>query len=93
MKSRPSVSFFKIFFKFIYGGLGLPLVVASRDYSLVMIRRLLIAAASLVAEYGTVERVLSSRGAWAQVLLGMWDLPGPVIEPVSPTLAGRVLNH
>ena len=53
----------------------------------------LIAAASLVAEYGTVERVLSSRGAWAQVLLGMWDLPGPVIEPVSPTLAGRVLNH
>ena len=59
----------------------LPLVVASRDYSLVVIRRLLIAAASLVAEYGTVERVLSSRGAWAQVLLGMWDLSGPDRSP------------
>ena len=30
---------------------------------------------------------LSSRGAWAQPLCGMWDLPGPGIEPVSPALA------
>ena len=50
MKSRPSVSFFKNFFKFIYGGLGLPLVVASRDYSLASVHGLLIAAASPLAE-------------------------------------------
>ena len=32
---------------------------------------------------------LSSCGAWAQLLCGMWDPPGPGIEPVSPALAGR----
>ena len=26
---------------------------------------------------------------WALLLLSMWDLPGPVIEPVSPALADR----
>ena len=29
-----------------------------------------------------------SHGAWAQLPHGMWDLPGPGIEPVSPALAG-----
>ena len=33
---------------------------------------------------------LSSRGAWAQPLCGMWDLPGPGIEPVIPALAGEL---
>ena len=32
---------------------------------------------------------LSGRGAWAQVLCGMWDPPGSGIELVSPVLAGR----
>ena len=31
---------------------------------------------------------LSSCGAWAQLPHGMWDPPGPEIEPVSPALAG-----
>ena len=35
-----------------------------------------------------LERRLSSCGARAQLLRGMWDLPGPGIEPVSPALAG-----
>ena len=35
---------------------------------------------------------LSNCGAWAQLLRGMWDLPGPGIEPVSPALAGRFLT-
>ena len=35
-----------------------------------------------------LERRLSSCGAWAQWLRGMWDLPGPGLEPVSPALAG-----
>ena len=35
---------------------------------------------------------LSSCGALAQLLHGMWDLPRPGIEPVSPMLAGRFLT-
>ena len=35
---------------------------------------------------------LSSCGSRAYLLRGMWDLPGPGIEPVSPTLAGRFLS-
>ena len=31
---------------------------------------------------------LSSCGAQAYLLCGMWDLPGPGIKPVSPALAG-----
>ena len=63
--------------------------------------RLLIAVASLVAEHrlqGTrasevVARVLepglSSCGPWALFFLGMWDLPGLGIKPVSPALPSR----
>ena len=36
-----------------------------------------------------LECRLSSCGAWALLLCGMWDLPGPGLEPVSPVLAGR----
>ena len=39
-----------------------------------------------------LERRLSSCGAWAELLHGMWDLPGPGIEPVSPALAGGFLT-
>ena len=39
-----------------------------------------------------LERRLSSCGAQALLLRGMWDLPGPGIEPVSPALAGRFLT-
>ena len=39
-----------------------------------------------------VERRLSSCGAWAQSLCGMWDLPRPGLESVSPALAGRFLT-
>ena len=35
-------------------------------------------------------RRLSSCGSWAQLLRGMWDLPRPGLEPMSPTLAGRL---
>ena len=46
-------------------------------------------AASLVAEHRLQTRRLSSCGSWAQLLHGMWDLPGPGLELVSPALAGR----
>ena len=39
-----------------------------------------------------LERRLSSCGARAQLLCGMWDLPGPGLEPVSPALAGGFLT-
>ena len=45
-------------------------------------------AASLVVEHRLQSRRLSSCGARAQLLRGMWDLPRPGLEPVSPALAG-----
>ena len=39
-----------------------------------------------------LEHRLSSYGAWAQLLRGMWGLPGPGLEPVSPALAGGFLT-
>ena len=46
-------------------------------------------AASLVAEHRLQTRRLSNCGSRAQLLRGMWDLPRPGLEPVSPALAGR----
>ena len=46
-------------------------------------------AASLVAEPRLQTRRLSNCGSRAQLLRGMWDLPRPGLEPVSPALAGR----
>ena len=45
-------------------------------------------AASLVAEHRLQMRRLSSCDSRAQLLHGMWDLPRPGLEPVSPALAG-----
>ena len=39
-----------------------------------------------------LERRLSSCGARALLLRGMWDLPRPGLEPVSPALAGGFLT-
>ena len=46
--------------------------------------------ASLVAEHRLQTRRFSSCGSRAQLLCGMWDLPRPGLEPVSPALAGRL---
>ena len=45
--------------------------------------------ASLAAEHRLQTRRLSSCGSRAQLLRGMWHLPRPGLEPVSPALAGR----
>ena len=45
--------------------------------------------ASLVVEHRLQTRKLSNCGSQAQLLRGMWDLPRPGLEPVSPALAGR----
>ena len=47
-------------------------------------------AASPAAEHRLQTRRLSNRGSRAQSLRGMWDLPRPGLEPVSPALAGRL---
>ena len=40
-----------------------------------------------------VEHRLSGCGTWAWLLRGMWDHPGPGLEPVSPALSRQILNH
>ena len=57
------------------------------------------ARASVVVAFGlsscgsqALERRLSSCGAQTQLLRGMWDLPRPGLEPVSPALAGGFLT-
>ena len=49
-------------------------------------------ADSLVTEHRLQTRRLSNCGSRAQLLRGMWDLPGPGLEPVSPALAGGFLT-
>ena len=55
----------------------------------IAVRRPLTIATSLVAEHKLQMRRLSRCGSRAQLLRGMWDLPRPGLEPVSPALAGR----
>ena len=45
-------------------------------------------AASFVADHRLQMRRLSSSGSRARLLCGMWALPRPGLEPVSPALAG-----
>ena len=76
--------------------------VAACRLSLAVACRLLIVVAFLAVEHRlqglrasviVVDSVvaapgLSSCGAWVQLLLSMWNLPGPGIKRVSPALAG-----
>ena len=54
----------------------------------IAVRGPLTVMASLAAEHRLQTRRLSSCGSRAQLLRGMWDLPRPGLEPVSPALAG-----
>ena len=54
----------------------------------IAVRGPLTVAASLVVEHRLQTRRLSNCGSRAQLLRGMWDLPRPGLEPVSPALAG-----
>ena len=55
----------------------------------IAVRGPLTIVASLVAEHRLQSFRLSNCGSRAQTLRGMWDLPRPGLEPVSPALAGR----
>ena len=90
-----TVGFLKLFIYFWLGWVfvccvGFSLVAASGGSSLVAIRGLLPAVDSLV-ELRLWSSSSSSCGSWAYLLQGMWDLPGPGIEPMSPALAKWVL--
>ena len=56
----------------------------------IAVRGPLAIVAFLVVEHRLQTRRLSSCGSRAQSLRGMWDLPRPGLEPVSPALAGRL---
>ena len=61
----------------------------------IAVRGPLTIAASPVAEHRLQTRRLSSCGPRVQPLRGMWDPPGPGVEPTSPALAGysQPLRH
>ena len=83
---------------------GLSLVAVSGDYSLLWYVVFSWRWLLFVVEHGLQARRLqqmwlvgsraqvSSCGARAQLICGMWDLPGPGLEPVYPALAGRFLT-
>ena len=56
----------------------------------IAVRGPLTIAASPAVEHRLQTRRLSNFGSQAQPLHGMWDPPRPGLEPVSPTLAGRL---
>ena len=67
-----------------------PLFIAVRGPLFIAVRGPLTIAASPAAEHRLQTRRLSNCGSRAQLLRGMWDLPGPGLEPASPALAGRL---
>ena len=84
---------------------GLSLVAASGGYSLLWcagfsLRWLLLLRSTGSRHAGfsscgsrALEHRFSSCGARAQLLRGMWDLPGTGLEPGSPCIGRQILNH
>ena len=66
-----------------------PLFIAVRGPLFIAVRGPFTIAAPPVAGHRLQMHRLSSCGSRAQLLHGMWDLPRPGLEPVSPALAGR----
>ena len=56
----------------------------------IAVRGPLTIVASLVVEHRLQTHKLSNCGSRAHSLRGVWDLPRPGLEPVSPALAGRL---
>ena len=94
---KPLTIFFFNFYLFIFFWLcwvfvfvrGLSSSCGKRGPLFIAVRGPLTIAVSLVAEHRLQTRRLSNCGSRAQLLCGMWDLPRPGLEPVSPALAGR----
>ena len=71
---------------------GLSLVVVSQGYSSSRCVGFSLRWLLLLRGMGSRRAGFSSCGSRAQLLRGMWDLPGPGLEPVSLALAGRFLT-
>ena len=96
-------SFYLFIYLFIFGCVGSsvrarafsscgkrgPLFIAVWGPLFITVRGPFTIAAPPVAGHRLQMRRLSSRGSRAQLPRGMWDLPRPGLEPVSPALAGR----
>ena len=100
-QKQPYVCFFCLFFFFLsiclfMAVLGLRFCARAfsscgkRGPLFIAVRGPVTVAASLVAEHRLQTHRLSNCGSWAQLLRGMWYLPRPGLEPVSPALAGRL---
>ena len=92
--SSSSHSYFNLFFNLwllwvFTVSCGLSLVAESQGCSLAVVHSLLLAGASLIEGHRLSARGLRSCGIGAQLLCGMWNLPGRGIEPVSRALAGE----
>ena len=87
--------FFKVFIYLFMAVLGLRFCARAfsscgkRGSLFIALRGPLTIAAFLVAEHRLQMRRLSNCGSRAQLLCGMWDLPRPGLEPMSPASAGR----
>ena len=90
-----------IYFIFIYyfwlhwvfvGVHGLSLVAASGGYSSLRCAGFSLQQFLLLRSTGSRCTCFSSCGTRAQLLCGMWNLPRPGLEPVSPALAGGLLT-
>ena len=92
--------FFHLFILFIYFWLcwvfvaayGFSLVAASMGYSLLWCVGFSLQWLLLLQSTGSrlAGSVVTVHGL--SLLRGMWDIPGPGLEPVSPALAGRFLT-
>ena len=71
---------------------GLSLVAVSGGYSLLRCVGFSLWWLLLLWSTGSRCAGFSSCGTRAQLLCGMWDLPGPGLDPLSPALAGRFLT-
>ena len=73
---------------------GLLIAVASRCGAQALGARASVVVARRLSSCGSwaLERRLSSCSAQALLLRGMWNLPGPGLEPVSPALADGFLT-
>ena len=71
---------------------GLSLVAASGGYSSLRCVGFSLWWLLLLWSTGSERVGFNGCGARALLLCGMWDLPGPGLEPVSPALAGGFLT-
>ena len=75
---------------------GVPLelspVAAKWGYSLLLSAGFSLYWLLLLEGTGSRDAGVGSNGARAQLPHGMWDLPGPGMEPMSPVSAGRFLT-